>query len=160
VYLGIPNARTIQETQKEQERQPRQETPVHLSDELGLVDARHVYVRIVNGSRILLAAISWQSISLFDALWLFAVRGDHFAERGRGEKGKSSKGPSPSSNLTFNGESCPATSHNLEGLISRVAGNGWARIRVSEPMITGWSGSQDKKQIELEGGDRRTRKRK
>jgi len=49
-YPGVPDARTIQEAQKIQERQPREEAPVYLPDELVLVDARHVHVRIVDNS--------------------------------------------------------------------------------------------------------------
>lgn len=72
MYLGIPDARTIQETQKIQERQPREEPPVYLSDKFWLVETRDVDVNIVDSNLLLL-------FSLLDVLGLFTVRGRHFA---------------------------------------------------------------------------------
>jgi len=71
-YLGIPDARTIQETQKVQERQPREEVPVDLSDKLGLIDTRHVHIGIVD-SPILLTAV----LQLLGIWQLFALGGGH-----------------------------------------------------------------------------------
>jgi len=80
MYLGVTDARAIQETQEVQQRQPREESPVYLSDELRLVDARNVHVGIVDYSHSLLAAVFGPSFPLLNILRLFGLRSGHVVE--------------------------------------------------------------------------------
>ena len=88
-YPGIPDARTVQEAQEVQERQPRDEAPVYPSDKLGLVDTRHVHVGIVDGT-LVLASI----LHRFGIWQLFVVGGGHVAAvGGEGEQKRWRKPP-------------------------------------------------------------------
>ena len=84
MYLGVANARTIQEGQKIQERQPREELPVYLSDKLGLVDARHVHMGVVEDGHIFITAF----FHLLGVLQHFGLRGGHLAGEMGEERGK------------------------------------------------------------------------
>jgi len=79
MYPGVPDARTIQEAQKVQERQPGEEAPVYLSDKLGLVDTRHVHIGIEDNGLTLLDAI----FRLSGIRQLIALGGRHVAGKRR-----------------------------------------------------------------------------
>jgi len=137
MYLGIPNARTIQETQKVQEGQPRQEPPVYLSNELCLVDPRNVYVRVVDGSYVLLAILR-PNFPLLKVLRLFALGGGHVGRRGKGNK------RTRRTLLSLRKLVLTAETALLRRLSSRVR---WSeQLARMDPVTIGWGFSQDEKQ--------------